>query len=208
MLPSIRVNPGGFKQTGFFAVLASVWLPTLLIDLRPVSYRGDAALLALAAVYGAQVIVLLSMARRGSEIRYRFLVAPAITAALFALGLALSPFVDSTVVIAGPELRGPWSALSLAVTGIPAVALSAFREELLYRSYLVEVFEVKTGPWPALGISTLLFVVGHAYNGPVGMIFAALASIVFGTVYIYRRDVVELGLAHGAYNVIAYMLSL
>jgi len=59
-----------------------------------------------------------------------------------------------------------------------AVSLSAgFSEELIFRGYLIWVFQPLLGLWGAALLSLVLFAAGHAYHGPVG---AAATGVVGG----------------------------
>jgi membrane protease YdiL (CAAX protease family) len=67
-----------------------------------------------------------------------------------------------------------------------AVALTAgLCEEFLYRGWLLNVIAAATGsPWVALILSSILFGFAHFYQGPQGMLGAAVLGIVFGTLFI------------------------
>jgi membrane protease YdiL (CAAX protease family) len=75
------------------------------------------------------------------------------------------------------------------------------REEFFFRSYLLTRFkELGLPRLPAILISTILFAVGHIYQGIIGLLFAFSQGILFSYFFMYRKSLPTLALAHGLYN--------
>jgi hypothetical protein len=83
-----------------------------------------------------------------------------------------------------------------------------YREEFFFRSYLLTRFSQLGFP-PALAIlaSTSLFSVGHLYQGLVGFLFAFIQGVVFSSVFLKKRNLHILAIAHGLYNFTALVLA-
>jgi membrane protease YdiL (CAAX protease family) len=67
---------------------------------------------------------------------------------------------------------------------------AAIGEEFCYRGYIwkrVQESVGKHGDWIALAMSAVLFGLGHAYKGPVGIIDSGFAGLVLGTAYLLNR---------------------
>lgn len=62
---------------------------------------------------------------------------------------------------------------------------AGFCEEVLFRGFLMGYLVVLTGSiWIAIGVSSLLFGIGHAYQGVKGMTVTMLAGFAFAGVYV------------------------
>lgn len=86
---------------------------------------------------------------------------------------------------------------------------AGYREELFYRSYLLGRLEGLGASMPlAVGGSTLLFCLGHLYEGPLGVLVAAGIGLLLSLVYVKRRNLHLIAVAHGLYNFIVLGLSL
>ena len=86
---------------------------------------------------------------------------------------------------------------------------AGYREELFFRSYLFGRLEgLGVQPRAAIAGSTLVFCLGHAYEGPLGFALAAGLGVLFGAVYARRRNLHVIAVAHGLYNFIVLVLSL
>ncbi len=90
--------------------------------------------------------------------------------------------------------------------------LAGFGEEFVYRGYLLNrVAQILGGgrrAWlAALGATTVLFGLGHVYQGASGVIDTALAGLVFGVVYIFGgRNLWMPIIAHGVADTTALVL--
>jgi membrane protease YdiL (CAAX protease family) len=62
----------------------------------------------------------------------------------------------------------------------------------------------KTGPVPGILVSTALFSLCHIYEGPWGVINAALAGLLLSLIYVHYGALHGLAWAHGLYNIFIY----
>ncbi len=98
--------------------------------------------------------------------------------------------------------------ISLAV----AWTLAAFGEEFVYRGYLLtrsaQVLGDGSRAWlGALALTSILFGVGHGYQGLSGMISAGLGGLVFGALYLATgRNLWVSVIAHGTTDTVGFLL--
>ena len=86
---------------------------------------------------------------------------------------------------------------------------AGYREELFFRAYLIgRMEEIGTPLSVAVAISTVLFCLGHAYEGPLGIALAASLGVLFATVFAKRRNLHIIAIAHGLYNFVVLVVSL
>ncbi|MBN2553947.1 MAG: CPBP family intramembrane metalloprotease [Spirochaetales bacterium] len=96
---------------------------------------------------------------------------------------------------------------------IPLVLLfclaTGYREELFFRSYLITRFSRLRLPVAlCIGLSTVLFSIGHAYQGPAGLAVALIQGLYFGILFVRMRNIHPLAIAHGLYNTTVLLISL
>ncbi|HEX2922661.1 MAG TPA: type II CAAX endopeptidase family protein [Chloroflexota bacterium] len=127
------------------------------------------------------------------------------------LGLVLTPFViigagllDSLLRswgLSGPEPgatnflipRGPGQ-IALAFILVIVVAVS---EETIFRGYLIARSEGITGSTPfAVLLSTVIFSVGHGYEGTSGLLTVGAMGLVFALLFVWRRSLVAPTVIH------------
>lgn len=135
-----------------------------------------------------------------------------VTVGLFALLLPTESLVSSIAGGAGsPGALGQhWTLPSPWI--VPLLALSTlvigYREELFFRAYLISrLGHIKSPIIGTIALSTALFAVGHAYEGPAGIAVACVTGVYFSVIFLYRRNLHEIGIAHAAYNFLALLLS-
>jgi membrane protease YdiL (CAAX protease family) len=81
-----------------------------------------------------------------------------------------------------------------------------FVEELVMRGYLIPRFERLLGSsWKAVLVSTVLFASCHMYQGPVGVISAAITGLVLGIAFCWVRRLWPVALAHALLDFIAFI---
>jgi membrane protease YdiL (CAAX protease family) len=132
--------------------------------------------------------------------------------ALLALGALVSllavplepllPFPVSAPEIVGPQGPAAFLAMILSCLGV------GYLEESYFRLYLSA--RLKAGglaPAKALLVSSLLFALCHLYEGPLGALNAFLAGLLLFFIFTRSQSVHGLAWAHGAYNIIAYVMS-
>lgn len=70
------------------------------------------------------------------------------------------------------------------------LALSAgVCEELMYRGLLLGGLAVGVGLWPAVAISTIVFGLGHAYQGPAGVIRTGLVGLIMALLTVFSGSI-------------------
>ena len=80
-------------------------------------------------------------------------------------------------------------------------------EELLFRGFLIWFFANFTGLWGAVLLSSLLFGLGHAYQGWRGILRTALIGLAFGIAYALTQSLWWLMAAHAVLNLYAGLLA-
>lgn len=88
---------------------------------------------------------------------------------------------------------------------LPLVLLSsvaiAYREEAFFRAYLLTRFEqLSLHPAASVLLGAAAFSLGHMYQGFGGALIAFLLGIYLGWIYLKRRSVHIVAVAHGLYN--------
>jgi membrane protease YdiL (CAAX protease family) len=116
---------------------------------------------------------------------------------LVSLGLQLTSLVTDPIIatITGSpadltqfeEITGN-SSLLLIYLGL-IWTLAAFGEEIAYRGFIVtrisDLFgSTKTSGIVAVGLSSVLFAIGHYYKGPAGMIDSGIGGLIYGSLYL------------------------
>jgi membrane protease YdiL (CAAX protease family) len=96
---------------------------------------------------------------------------------------------------------------------IPLVLLfclaTGYREELFFRSYLITRFRQLHLPvFVAIGMSTLLFAAGHAYQGVAGLAVALIQGAYFSILFVRFKNIHPLAVAHGLYNATVLLITL
>lgn len=93
----------------------------------------------------------------------------------------------------------PSSATSfLQPTNLPQVALAlalvlvvALAEETIFRGYLIQRFRTMTlSTAMAVALSSVIFALGHGYEGGVGLVTVGIIGVIFALVYIWRGSLV------------------
>jgi membrane protease YdiL (CAAX protease family) len=57
-------------------------------------------------------------------------------------------------------------------------------EEIIYRGFMIAVVAATVGTWPAVGLAAVVFGIGHAYQGPRGMIKTTAVGLVLGSLFV------------------------
>jgi len=86
----------------------------------------------------------------------------------------------------GPEhIRFQWVSLTAGIT-----------EEIVFRGFMIGVFALVLPLWAAAGLSLILFVMGHAYQGAAGMARVAVIGLVFTLVFLLSGSLWPVILLH------------
>ena len=79
--------------------------------------------------------------------------------------------------------------------------VTGYREELFFRSYFfVEVVALGQKEYVAIAVSTLLFSIGHLYEGIASFLGTAAAGIFLGWCFVKTRNIHVLAISHAMYN--------
>jgi len=130
--------------------------------------------------------------------------------ALVIIGIAISllvsrfsglPWMTPPPLIESPATIPGWIVLVISCLG------TGYLEESYFRYYLLTWMENPV-PNAALRIffSTALFAICHIYEGPWGIINAALAGIVLSVLFTRFRSLHGIAWAHGGYNIFVYVM--
>jgi membrane protease YdiL (CAAX protease family) len=102
---------------------------------------------------------------------------------------------------------------NMSLQAIPLVIVSSlstgYLEEGFFRYYLFRRFhEAGVNIAAGAAVSILLFAVCHLYEGPWGVLNAALSALVLSCVFLRFRSLHAVALAHGAWNTLVFLSSL
>jgi hypothetical protein len=133
-------------------------------------------------------------------------------AAVLGIYLLVRPLVAALVgedldLSAFDRIRGDTTLLILGL--VQAVVIAGFREELLYRGFLMTriagTVQSSRAPWAvALVAQALVFGIAHAYQGPTGMIVSGAAGLVFGILMLASgKRLLPAMIAHAGVDAIA-----
>ncbi len=116
------------------------------------------------------------------------------------LGIEISAPTGGGFRLTRPELL-PLVAVTSLLTG--------YREELFFRAYMLTRLRQTGVAFPAaVAVSTVLFAVGHLYQGLLGLAFAAVIGVILAIAFRRRRSVHPIGLAHAGYNFLTLVFTL
>jgi membrane protease YdiL (CAAX protease family) len=116
----------------------------------------------------------------------------------------LAPYVT---IPPSPRLEAPQSLLAWLVVFGSCLG-TGYLEESYFRLYLLlRLEEAGIGIRKGVFLSCLLFSLCHKYEGPWGVLQAALAGIVLSLVFIRRHSFHGIAWAHGAYNGLVYLIT-
>jgi membrane protease YdiL (CAAX protease family) len=110
--------------------------------------------------------------------------------------------------VAAPALFLPGGGLRWrlgSASGLPsALALcmvSGYREELFFRAYLLtRLGQIGVPAGFAVAGGSLLFSLGHLYEGPLAVALTAVQGVYLSLVFLKLKNLHVLAIAHGAYN--------
>jgi hypothetical protein len=94
----------------------------------------------------------------------------------------------------GRELAQSWAVSVAAGAG----------EEIAFRGFLLWYGAGLIGPGPALLATSLLFGAAHSYQKRIGMVFATLAGLVLGIVYLASGSLVLVMWMHASWNMASF----
>ncbi|MEW5801848.1 MAG: type II CAAX endopeptidase family protein [bacterium] len=105
--------------------------------------------------------------------------------------------------------------LSLMPTGIWEIVLGgvlvlvvAFAEEIIFRGYLItRLEEITENPLISVLLSTLLFTIGHAYEGAAGMMAVGYIGLVFSLLFLWKKSLAMVIVLHFLTNFIPIVIA-
>lgn len=158
----------------------------------------DRPLLAQALGVGAAVLTLLLYAaavrlterRSATELRLRAL--PLGLAGGTLLGVALFAAVIGVIAVFGEYRITGLGSVDGVMAAIGMMSAVAVIEEVIFRGVLLRILEEVTGPWGALGLSSVLFGAMHMINPGAtlwtGTAIAVQAGLMLGAAYLLTRS--------------------
>ncbi len=75
-------------------------------------------------------------------------------------------------------------------------------EEVLYRGLLMTALATLTGLWPAVLLSSVVFGVGHAYQGPGGILRTGLVGLVLALVVVFTGSLLAAMVMHAVLDIV------
>ncbi|MDR3166376.1 MAG: CPBP family intramembrane metalloprotease [Treponema sp.] len=124
---------------------------------------------------------------------------------LFLFGWVLSFFASRILSLPlPPRVEVPHTLLQWLVIFLSCIG-TGYLEEGYFRFYLLKTFEA-AGMGMGIFFSVLLFTLCHSYEGPWGMANAALAGFLLALVFKKWGRIHGIAWAHGAYNIMVYVL--
>ena len=127
--------------------------------------------------------------------------------ALVLIGLTIALIVPHfNEIPQPPEIVTPATVPAWIMLCLSCIS-TGYLEESFFRFYLLSKREeLGLGTSRAVLVSALLFALCHIYEGPWGFLNAALSGIALAIVFVRYRSLHGIALAHGLYNIFAYIL--
>jgi membrane protease YdiL (CAAX protease family) len=102
------------------------------------------------------------------------------------------------------HVGGYWE-LALAVVLVVVVAVS---EELIFRGYLIRRLQTATSSTAAaVLLSSVVFALGHGYEGSLGVVTVGVMGLIFSLVYLWRQSLVVPIVLHFLQDFLAIVLT-
>lgn len=225
-------NPGPNTQQNtspFWNSRKGLWLQIFLV-LLPATLVLNGGMLLLAGIVGSLIVswkCLKMQGRTWSDLGFRrpdsfkrvALTAIASTLVLIPLTFFLRRLVTQLVhqqpnLEAFRQIEGN---VTVLLSGLCIVwTVAAFGEELLFRGFLLntiprlfpERFPTEKTKWGiSLVVTSVIVGIGHAYQGPTGMILTGIIGFCFGLIYLTsKRNLWPSILTHGLYDTVAFLI--
>ncbi len=101
------------------------------------------------------------------------------------------------------DIRGRWEVV-LAVVLVVVVAVS---EETIFRGYLIlRLRTVTRSTVAALVLSSVIFALGHGYEGSLGVVTIGIMGLIFSLIYLWRKSLVTPIVLHFLQDFIAIVV--
>jgi membrane protease YdiL (CAAX protease family) len=90
---------------------------------------------------------------------------------------------------------------------LAGVLVAAAFEEVAFRAFLTPRVRALTGSWPwSVVLVSVVFGMGHTYEGTLAVVQTAFLGAYFGVVYLARRRLLGPWIAHAAFNTGMFLL--
>lgn len=73
-------------------------------------------------------------------------------------------------------------------------------EEIIYRGFMITVIAASVGTWVAVGVSAVVFGLGHAYQGPSSILKTAAIGVAMGVLFVVTGSLWAPMLLHVVYD--------
>ena len=105
--------------------------------------------------------------------------------------------------VQAPENITGWIILAVSCTG------TGYLEESFFRFYLLQkLYEWIPSGWIRVLFSVLLFALCHAYEGPWGILNAAIAGLILSILFMRYRTIHGIVWSHACYNAFVYVMGI
>jgi membrane protease YdiL (CAAX protease family) len=123
---------------------------------------------------------------------------------LIFIGTVLALVSSLAAGFPSPQVEAPgdapgWTVMVLSCLG------TGFLEESFFRFYLFNKLD-NIGERKRIVLSTLFFALCHVYEGPWGVLNAALAGSFLSVLFLKYRSLYGVAAAHGFYNIFVYAI--
>ncbi|MCL2184294.1 MAG: CPBP family intramembrane metalloprotease [Treponema sp.] len=109
---------------------------------------------------------------------------------------------ENLITLPSPSGTAGWIILCISCL------FAAYMEESFFRFYLISKREdLNLNAPAALALSSALFALCHIYEGPWGFLNAVFAGLILGFMFLRFNSFHGIAIAHGTYNIIAFILS-
>lgn len=186
---STGVDPAGWNSIGYHVALLAVAVPQILLVIYLTELRtpGVAGRLGWKRPQMSDLVV-------GIIATALVFAAITVTGTILSLAAERSPIWE-------PAIRWSFSSAGLVPFVIVSTLAIGYREELFYRAYLlVRAEEAGLHPAAAIAGSTVLFAIGHLYQGLSAVVIALVIGVVLAAIFRWRGSLHGIALAHAAYN--------
>ena len=117
------------------------------------------------------------------------------------LGLALVVQLFPEPIRSGVEPSFVWTWNLPKGYVLPFALITGYREELFFRAYLLtRIISAGASPMLAVCAASVLFALGHVYQGPLAVTFALMQAVGFSLLFLRTKRLHGLAWAHGIYN--------
>lgn len=218
-----RAEPSREEQTIELLVFLFLIVPSIVLSLFFETARASFVLVAVSTVFRdlALVSLVLFFLWRNGESWERIGWTTRSLADNVVLGVVLFPFVLVGAALLEAALRslglsGPaepvppfllpcgYDEIVLAVILVVVVAVA---EETIFRGYLIARLGSVTGSIPlAVALSSVVFSIGHGYEGTAGVITVGAMGLVFALLFVWRKSLVAPVIIHFLNNFVGIVL--